>query len=176
MSLNEKETKGIRAVMIIEVLGKPPEHLKETLNEIINKIDKEKGVEVKEKKISEPKKLEDSGKIPDNFDKKQMTSLEGFYTNFAEIEIEIEEIFNLVTLMFKYMPAHIEVISPELIALTNNGWNEILNELTRRLHGYDEIARVIQVEKAMLENKLKEFSSKQGDIKERRKKKVEESK
>jgi len=156
MSLNEKETKGIRAVMIIEVLGKPPEHLKETLNEIINQIDKEKGVSIKEKRISEPKKLEDSKKIPENFDKKKMTNIEGFYTNFAEIEVEVEEIFHLVILMFKYMPAHIDIIYPELIALTNNGWNEILNELTRRLHGYDEIARVIQVEKAILENKLKE--------------------
>jgi len=83
-----------------------------------------------------------------------------FYTSFAEVEVEVEEILNLAILMFKYMPAHIEIISPELIALTNNGWNDILNELTRRLHGYDEIARVLQVENAKMQKKLKEVLEK----------------
>ena len=85
-----------------------------------------------------------------------MKDQKNFYTSFAEVEIEVEEIFGLIILMFKYMPAHIEIIYPELIALTNNGWNEVLNELTRRLHGYDEIARVVQAEKLILEKKLRE--------------------
>ncbi|MBR9701663.1 hypothetical protein GOV13_01950 [Candidatus Pacearchaeota archaeon] len=156
MSLSEQETKGIRAVMILEVLGKPPKHLNETLENLIKQIDEEKHVEVKRKRISEAKKLEDSTKNLKNFDKDQMTSIKGFYTNFAEVEVEVEDILNLVILMFKYMPAHIEIVSPELIALTNNGWGDIMNELVRRLHGYDEIARVLQVERTMLENKLKE--------------------
>jgi len=142
MSLNNKdrETKGLIAMMIIEVLGKPPEHLKETLEEIIKKIDAEKGVSVIFKKINEPVLMKEQKE---------------FYTSFAEIEIEVEEILHLAILMFKYMPAHIEIISPELIALTNNGWNDVLNELTRRLHGYDEVARIIQVEKNILEKKLR---------------------
>jgi len=137
----EMETKGINAMMIIEVIGRPPEHLTETLNKIISQIDEEKGVNVKEKKVNEPVLMKDQ---------------KDFYTSFAEVGIEVEEILGLAMLMFKYMPAHIEIISPELIALTNNGWNDILNELARRLHGYDEIARIIQVEKNILEKKLKE--------------------
>ena len=136
-----EETKGLSAVMIIEVIGRPPEHLTETLNDIIKKIDDEKGVNVKGKKINEPTLMKDQ---------------KNFYMNFAEIEVEIEEILQLAILMFKYMPAHIEIVSPELIALTNNGWNDILNELSRRLHGYDEIARVVQAEKLILEKKLRE--------------------
>ena len=58
------------------------------------------------------------------------------------------------------MPAHVEIIEPELIALTNNGWNEIFNELARRLHSYDEVARVSQVEKTILGRKLKELMGK----------------
>ena len=141
MSLEDKETKGIYAMMIIEVIGRPPEHLTQTLNDLINKIDEEKGVVVKEKKVNEPSLMKDQKE---------------FYTSFAEIEVEVEEIFNLVELMFKYMPAHIEIISPELIALTNNGWNDILNQVVQKLHGYDEIARIIQTEKIILEKKLKE--------------------
>ena len=114
---SDEETKGIRAIMIVEVLGKPPEHLKEALENIVKAIDEEKGVNMQTKKLHEPTLLKDQKE---------------FYTAYAEVEIEVDEIMVLTMLMFKYMPAHVEVISPELIALTNNGWNEILNELTRR--------------------------------------------
>ncbi len=143
MSLDKEkieDSKGIRAIMILEVLGRPPEHLTETLKKLAKEIDEEKGVDVKEKKINEPILMKDQKE---------------FYTSFMEIEVEVEEILILAILMFKYMPAHIEIITPELIILSNNGWNDVLNELTRRLHGYDEMARVLQAEKNILEKKLK---------------------
>lgn len=152
MSLKNEESKGIRAVMVLEIIGRPPEHLTETLEELIKKIDDERGVRVVEKKINEPILLKD---------KTGEENKQGFYTTFAEIEVEVEEIINLVALMFKYMPAHIEVIEPELIVLSNSGWNEVLNELTRRLHGYDEVARILQVEKEVLETKLREILKKE---------------
>ena len=146
-----EETKGIKAVLIFEVIGRPPEHLTETLNDIIKKIDEEKGVSVKEKKVNEPVLMKDQ---------------KDFYTSFAEVEVEVEEILSLAMLMFKHMPAHVEIISPELITLTDNGWNEILNELVRRLHGYDEIARIVQMEKEILEKKLKGLMEKKEEDKE----------
>lgn len=136
-----EETKGITAVFVLEAIGRPPEHLNETLNNLAEQINKEKGVKVLSKKLNEPILMKDEKE---------------FYTTFIEIEVEVEEIIGLAILMFKYMPAHIEIISPELIALTNNGWNDIFNELTRRLHGYDEVARILQVEKGILEKKLRE--------------------
>ncbi|MCK5043626.1 hypothetical protein KAR52_01325 [Candidatus Pacearchaeota archaeon] len=141
MNSDNKETKKICAIMIIEVIGRPPEYLTQTLNDLINKIGEEKGVVVKEKKLNEPSLMKEQ---------------KDFYTSFAEIEVEVEELLGLVGLMFKYMPAHVEIISPESISLTNNGWNDILNELVQKLHGYDEVARIIQTEKNILEKKLKD--------------------
>ena len=144
---SDENTSGINAMVIIEVIGKPPEHLNETLEMIIKSIDNEKGVRVKSKKINNPE---------------VMKNRKDFYMNFAEIEVEVEKILHLVILMFKYMPAHIEIMNPEMIVLTNNGWNDILNELTRRLHGYDEIARIAGVEKEILEKKLREILGSQN--------------
>jgi hypothetical protein len=144
--MRNEETKGIKAVLIFEVIGRPPEHLTETLNEIIKKVDAEKGVSVKNKKLNEPILMKDQ---------------KDFYTSFAEVEIEVEEIMSLAMLMFTHMPAHIEIISPEKITLTNNGWNDIFNEVVRRLHGYDEIARIVQTEKNILEKKLRELMPKE---------------
>ena len=138
MSLDE--TKNIRAIFIIEVAGRPPEHLTETLEKIIEKIKEEKGVKVKEQKINNPAPMKDQEK---------------FYTNFAEVELELEDSLKLLFMIFRYMPAHVEIVYPENIKLTNNGFSVVLNELVRRLHGYDEIAKVIQVEKNILEKKLR---------------------
>jgi len=137
MSSEENE---IRAILILEVIGRPPQHLKETLEKLIDNMDKEKGVEVKEKKINEPMEIKD---------KKDL------YTTFAEVEVEVKSILHLAMLMFKYMPAHIEIISPENLMLSNNSIGEIFSEIIRRLHGYDEIAMIIQAEKKVLEQKLR---------------------
>lgn len=142
--MNSNETKKINAIFIIEVMGRPPEHLTYTLENIANQIGAEKGVKIVDKKINPPTLMKDQ---------------KDFYVSFAEIEVEVEDILNVVILMFKYMPAHIEIISPQSLVLSNCGWNDILNELTRRLHGYEEIARILQNEKFILENKLRAGTS-----------------
>ena len=152
-----EETKGIRAAIILEVIGKPPEHLTETLNNLIEQIDKEEGIVIKEKKVNEPISIKEKAEIVEK--DKEIIEHNDFHTSFAEIEVEVDEISKIVLLMFKYMPASIEIIYPEEIVLTNNGWSEILSEITRRLHGYEEITRVLQVEKAMMEKKINELIS-----------------
>ena len=152
MNFSEKK---IRAMLIMEVLGRPPEHIVETLEILIKQIGEEKGTKVLNKKINSPVLLKDQ---------------KDFYTSFAEIEVELDDILTIVILMFKYMPANIEIISPENISIPNAGWNDILNEITRRLHGYDEIARVMQIEKNVLENKIKELLSEKRETKSKKKK------
>lgn len=56
------------------------------------------------------------------------------------------------------MPSHIEILSPEKISLENNKWNEFLNELARRLHSYDEVARILEAERTILEKRLKDYA------------------
>lgn len=138
--MSSDETKRINAVFVIEVLGRPPEHLVETLENIAKQIGEEKGIKIIGKKINEPVLMKEQ---------------KNFYTSFMEVEAEIEEIIFLAILMFKYMPAHVEILSPKNLTLSNSGFNDLFNELTRRLHGYEEIARILQTEKMILENQLK---------------------
>ena len=143
-----RDTK-ITAVMVLDVIGRPPEHLVETLEGLAKEIDGEKGVTVKLKSIKEPTLMKDQ---------------KDFYTTFAEIEVEVEEMIQLALLLFKYMPAHFEIVEPEMLVLSNSGWNEIFNELARRLHGYDEIARIMQVEKQMLLKKIQELGGNLNEL------------
>jgi len=55
----DNETKGIQAMLIFEIIGRPAENLVKTLEDIIKQIDEEKGVEVKSKDIKEPTTIKD---------------------------------------------------------------------------------------------------------------------
>ena len=137
------DKKKIKAVLILEIIGRPKEYLIESISEIIKKIDEEKGVAVIEKKVNEPVLIKEQKDL---------------YTTFAEIVVEVEEVFYLAVLMFKYMPAHIQVISPEESEISNTDLTDLFSELCRRLHSYDEITRVLSIEKNILEKKLKSIS------------------
>ncbi len=142
MSLTETK---VLATLMVEVLGGPPEHLTKALEDLIKKMSEEKDVKVKSHVINKPKNLEEN---------------KALYTTFAEVDVEVDSLKEMMVLVFKYMPSHVEIVSPENIKVENNLLNELFNELTRRLHAYDEVARVIQNEKAILEKKLKETINK----------------
>ncbi len=135
-------TKKIHSILIIDVMGAPKEYLHETLQNIINSIKEEKGVKILESHINEAQEIKEK---------------KDFFTNFAEIEVETDSISILSMLMFKYMPAHLEVIYPEDLNVKNHTLNEVLNELVRRLHGYDNLARIFQYEKAQLMAEIKQL-------------------
>lgn len=136
---------GINVVFILEALGRPKEHLVETLEGIIKSLKEEKVCKVIRNKIHEPKESEQHKEI---------------FTSFCEVELTIENILHLILLSFKYMPAHIEIITPEKMTIENSELNESLNELIQRLHRYDDLARILQNEKTILESKLKSFEEK----------------
>ncbi len=154
----------LRAVMILDMIGKPASHLIESMERVIEEIDKEQGISVKVKDIKEPKQSEENKE---------------FYTTFAEVEFEADDILYLTVLLFKYMPAHVEIISPELIGMSNGGLSGFLSEVVRRLHAYDEVARIMQAEKRVILNELKEKGIEYQDLmksyKDKKKDKEEEN-
>ena len=124
----------IRAVIIFEMLGAPPKYLNEMLLNHLEKLGKEKGIKILSKRLSEPKKVEEAG----------------LFTSFVESELELEDVSRLMNVIFAYMPSHIDVISPESLRMSNYDLNVFGNELIRRLHQYDEMARIAQIQNAQL--------------------------
>lgn len=129
----------IKAQLIMEVLGKPREYVKEVLEDLGKQIGNEAGVSVTTCSIGEPRETKDSKDV---------------YTGFLDIEVECEKIENLMMLCFKYMPAHVELFSPEKINFNNVQINELLNAIIAKLHSYDEITRILSVQKIKLEQEI----------------------
>jgi len=149
--VSSEEKQKVNSMLIFEIIGRPAEHLVETLKTIIGNIGNEPGVKVLSSDVKEPAPMKDS---------------KDMFTTFAEVDVEVDEILYLAVLMFKYMPAYVEISSPEKMILTNQGMGDIFNEIVRKLHGYDEVARVLQVEKQILENKLREVLEGQKKLEE----------
>ena len=128
---------------VIEILGRPAENVTDALNSILERISKEKGMAIKEKKIHEPLKIEGENDL---------------FTAFAEVEAELDSLANYFALLFTYMPSHIELINPEKITLQNAEITELANALIQRLHTYDAIAKNYLIEREIFLKKLKELS------------------
>ncbi len=132
----------IQAQFIIEILGRPAEHIKQALQKLLENLNTEKGVSVLEKTIHEPRQIE--GK--------------DIYTAFADITLEVDKPSNLLYLVFAYMPSHIEIIAPEATTLAKADFSELANGITSRLHQYDAIAKKMLAEREILLKKLQEVA------------------
>ncbi len=135
--------KTIQATLVLEILGRPAEHLTKALTDLVSKLGSEKGIKIIDKIIHEPVLVKDSKDV---------------YTSFAEVTLELESLVNYFGIIFAYMPAHIEIISPAEFKLTNAQLTELGNKLLARLHDYDAITKRIIVERNFLVDKLKQVS------------------
>lgn len=143
--MEEENLSKIHSAIIIEVMGTPKEYIIEALEKIVNSIKEEKNIKILESKIHDPVEVKEQ---------------EGIYSTFSEIELQTKDLFDLTLLMFKYMPSHVEIIYPESLKVENNFMNTVLNEIIRRLHGYDNLARIFEFEKSKLLEEIKQLKEK----------------
>jgi len=167
--VNEFDKPKIEASFIIEMMGKPKDHLEETLKRLVEKISTEKGVEIVDKTLHEARKFEikaseEQKKATEELKEKTKGSgievLEDVYTTFAEIDAKFDDLNSLLFVSFNYMPSNIQVTRPENFILRNSDIDSILSGIVLRLHRYDEVAKHLSVEKSLLQDKLKELIGK----------------
>ncbi len=133
----------LKVNIVMEILGRPPEHVKEALNTLVVKMGSEKGIKVLNKIYHDPVEVKDSKDL---------------FTAFAEVSLELDTLADYFAIIFSYMPSHIEVVSPETISLSNSELNELANQLTLRLHNYDAITKKMLFERDFLVKKLREVA------------------
>ena len=135
----------IRAILILEVAGRPKEHVAETIITHVGELEKAKGVEMLRKVISDPKEVEADG----------METGREMFSCFAEVEIEVIDFSRLTELIFDFFPSSVEIVDPANINLNSQEATTFINNLSGRLHRYDEIAKISQMQSHQLAGKLK---------------------
>ncbi len=132
----------IQAQMVLEILGRPAEHVKTALAQLVEKLGSEKGVKITDKTIHEPRAIEKSD----------------LFTTFVEVSLEFDSMTNYFRVVFSYMPAHIEIISPESLTVKNTELTELGNSILTRLHQYDSVTKAVLADRGNLIAKLKEVA------------------
>jgi len=136
----------IKALFIFEVMGKPPEHIIDSLEKLVLKLDEQKGIEIIRKEIHDAKKVEE-----ENSD---------MHTSFAEVELFADDINLISLIVLNMLPAHIEILEPADHVFKNFELSSLLSDLTLKVHKYDEMAKVMMFERQNLLTKLKETEDK----------------
>lgn len=101
---------------IIEVVGKPKEHVTESLASHIKHIEDNKDLILVKKSIEPAIKQDD------------------FFSTFAEVELLAKDTVTLLAFCFDYMPSSIEILAPERLVMSNSNLSGFLNDMQARLH------------------------------------------
>ena len=112
--------------------GRPAEHLTAALEKHIGILNDVKDIHVHSIKVSEPREIE-----------MKEGGGEKMWTTFAEADFECESFARLSETMFDFMPSSIEVIDSSRVTLDASEATDLLNNISGRMHRYDEIAKVV---------------------------------
>lgn len=144
--IKEKIMKGwLQARLILQVMGKPAEHVENALNLVLEHLAKTKNVEMVEKTVHKAKLVEDTKEV---------------FTTFAEIEILVPDFSKLIEIVFDYMPSSVEIVEPSNFSLKLEDANSVINDLAMRLHQYDMLLKKARLELNALINRFKELEEK----------------
>jgi len=130
-------SKNIRCKVIIEVLGKPKEHIEKALKNYIKSIKDDSELSILNESYAEPKEIE-----------KQL------WTAFVEIDMLITGFQKLIQFCLDYMPSSIDIIKPDDAMLSNRELTNIFNDLQAKLHSVDMIAKNLRAENDFLKRNM----------------------
>ena len=115
---------------LIEVLGKPKEHVEESLQGYIQKIKEDDSYNVISEDLAVVEKREK----------------EELWATFAELEIKTERIDHLIDFCFDFMPSVIEILEPNELVISEQQLSTFFNDLQSKLHQVDMIAKQVKME------------------------------
>lgn len=148
--------------MIVEIAGRPPEHIKEILSKHVGVMNNIRDLKVHSIQVHEPKKIEGSNDV---------------FTCFAEVDFDAPTFGRLGETVFDFMPSSIEVLEPSRVSMDLPEATALLNSISGKLHRYDEIAKIAQFRIQQLTAQLEEATKKaQEEVKPVKKKEAKSAK
>jgi len=131
----------VRCKVIIEILGKPKDHVEKTLRLYIEKIKNDPELIVLNEEFSEA------------------VEKEKLWATFSELEMVIKGIPKLIAFCFDYMPSSVEIIKPDEFIMKKSNIENLINDLQARLHTVDMIVKKQKNENDYLKHNLNKVVS-----------------
>jgi len=135
--MTEEKKELIRCRAILEVLGKPKEHVEKTIKLLVEKVKENPDNSVLNEKFAE---IKPEGKT--------------MFSTFVELEMVFKGITTLTGFCFDFMPSSIDIEKPELLTVKNRDISNIFNDLQSKLHNVDMVAKTLKAERDFLKRNL----------------------
>ncbi len=122
--------KNILFRAVIEVLGKPKEHVDKSLKGFVEKLKNDESYQVISEDYADIKKQEE----------------QELWAAFTELEVKAGKIEDLIRFCFDYMPSTIEIIEPKELKYSDMEASHFFNDLQGKLHQVDMVAKQVKFE------------------------------
>jgi hypothetical protein len=127
----EEEKKWLKTRIVVELLGKPLEHMQNTIlllgENFCNNLPE---VKVTKRSVRPPVAVENTE----------------LFSAFVEFEADVKELATLIGIIFDYLPSSVEIIEPEEISDLTFNINGLLNDLALKMHQYDHIVKQLKAQ------------------------------
>jgi len=130
------EKTHIRCKIIIEVLGKPKEHVEKALRGYIENIKDDSDLIILKEEFAKPEQKEE------------------LWATFAELEMVVKGIPKLIAFCFDYMPSSVQILKPEHFSLNRSAIEDFINDLQAKLHQVDMVAKKLRNENDFLRKNM----------------------
>jgi hypothetical protein len=141
----------IQARLLIEMMGRPAEHLTTTLTALVDRMGTEKGVKITHRKLYEAAPIKESKDL---------------FSSFVELEVTFDSLNVLLGIMFAYMPSNVEIMSPQKLSFSREDISALANNLVARLHGYDGAAKNLINQRDVAYNQLRLLLANHPELKD----------
>jgi len=111
------EAEKVIARIVLNVAGKPREHVEKSMALVIENIEKEKDIKVLKKKLLKPQKKDDL-----------------YFSAVTELEISFADASYLMGFCLDYMPSSVEIVEPDGLSFETLEMTGLLNDMLTKLH------------------------------------------
>lgn len=129
----------VTARIILEVMGMPKEHVEQALKDVIKKLKDDGRVRLLNSKTYETEQIEE------------------FWSTFAEVEFEADDIKNVLDVCFDYQPSTLEIMEPAGIEVDTAYLASLFNDLLAKLHQYNAVIKNMEAEKMLMKIELEKL-------------------
>jgi len=140
--LTEKEIKTklvegrILIRMSVQIAGSPEQHINDTMDIMIERINKTENVEIVKTDIYKAKPDSENAKM---------------FVSFSEVDLLVKNLIMISELCYDYMPASIDILEPIDMKFSSHDLTMFLNDILSRLHRTDMILKNTIAENKMLD-------------------------
>ena len=126
----------IQIKTIIEILGKPKEHVETTMQNVLTELEKKEGITIVSKEIAKTKELEN------------------FFSTYADLELKMTDMDKLIDFCFDFLPSSIDILEPEKFDLGSKKLSDFFNDLLAKLHQQSMLIRNMHAENTLMKQQL----------------------